>query len=203
MANFIWIFKQRPCVRRQKHVCLSWCVAMHIKTTCAPAVYVIHFTAWRNLTWRCNDIRIYKWALCLMVCPRLQAGGSWRGNCVTCSAVFLLCVCMCVIYLQLLAVGVTWFSKRHPTVFVSLVVFKVASGTLLRCQCARYGLKAWRNLTWCTDIRIYKCALCLMVCPRLQADGSRRGNCVACCAVFLSCVCMCVIYLRLLAVGVT
>jgi hypothetical protein len=95
MANFIWIFKQRPCVRRQKHAYLSCYVTMHIRTTCAAAVYVIHFTAWRNLTWRCNDIRINKWALCLMVCPRLQAGGSRRGNCVAWSAVFLSYVCVC------------------------------------------------------------------------------------------------------------
>ena len=143
MGNFIWIFKQRPCVRRQKHVFLSCCVTMHIRTTCAPAVYVIHFTAWHNLTWRCNDIRINKWALCLMVCPRLQAGGSRRGNCVAWSAVFLsyVYVCVCEIYLQLLAVGVTWFLKRQPVVLVNLAVFKVASGTVLRCQCARCGLK--------------------------------------------------------------
>jgi len=54
---------------------------------------------------------------------------------------FRVFVCMCVIYLQLLAVGVTWFLKRHPTVFVNLAVFEVGSGTVLRCQCARYGLK--------------------------------------------------------------
>jgi len=50
-------------------------------------------------------------------------------------------VCVCVIYLQLLAVGVTWFLKRQPAVLVNLAVFKVASGTVLRSQCARYGLK--------------------------------------------------------------
>lgn len=48
---------------------------------------------------------------------------------------------VCVISLQLLAVGVTWFLKRQPAVLVNLAVFKVASGTVLRCQCTRYGLK--------------------------------------------------------------
>jgi hypothetical protein len=50
-------------------------------------------------------------------------------------------MCVFVIYLQLLAVEVTWFLKRQPAVIVNLAVCKVASGTVLRCQCARYGLK--------------------------------------------------------------
>lgn len=50
-------------------------------------------------------------------------------------------MCVCVIYLQLLAVGVTWFLKRQPAVLVNIAVLKVASGTVLRYQCARYGLK--------------------------------------------------------------
>jgi hypothetical protein len=144
VANFLWIFKQRPWVRRQKHVYLSWCVTMHIRTTCAPAVYVIHFTAWRNLTWRCNDIRINKWALCLMVCPRLQAGGSRRGSCAAWSAVFLSCVCVCVIYLQLLEFGVTRFLKRQPAAHVNLAVF--IESLHVQCYVASVLVLDWKEL---------------------------------------------------------
>jgi hypothetical protein len=50
-------------------------------------------------------------------------------------------VFVCVCDLQLLAIGMTWFLKRHPAVYVNLAVFELGSSTVLRCQCARYGLK--------------------------------------------------------------
>jgi hypothetical protein len=58
-----------------------------------------------------------------------------------CVSLVYVCVCVCVRDLLTTVGGWSDFLKRQPAVLVNVAVFKVASGTVLRGQCARYGLK--------------------------------------------------------------